>query len=96
MVEVRTHTVDTIAVWLSNRIAEELKAAPELISPDETFHNVGLNSLNTLIVSGDLAEFLGLDEFNPSMFWDYPTIGKLSQHVFELLQGATSVKGTAA
>lgn len=78
--------IDEIAGWLANRIATEMKVAPETIPPDETFYNIGLNSLNTLIISGELAEYLGLEEFNPSMFWDYPTIEKLAGHLSELAQ----------
>ncbi len=86
MADIRGHDADGITEWLVGRIAGELKVAPETIPLDETFFNVGLNSLNTLIISGELSDFLGIEEFSPSLFWDYPTIQKLAEHLAELPQ----------
>jgi acyl carrier protein len=83
MAELRGHGVETIANWLASRIAAETKQAPEAIALDEPFAKLGLDSLKTLIVSRDLGEFLGLEELQPSLFWDYPTITKLAEHLAE-------------
>jgi acyl carrier protein len=90
MAENRSYSVDAITGWLVDRVASELKVAPETISLDESFSNIGLNSLNTLIITGELGEFLGFEELNPSLLWDYPTIQKLAEHLTELQAPAGS------
>lgn len=88
MTEPESYSVDAICDWLVARIATELKIAPEAVPLDEAFFNIGLNSLNTLIISTELSEFLNVDELNPTLFWDYPSIQKLSEHLAESLAGA--------
>ena len=83
MSEVGLTSLDTIIDWLVERIARERKVAPDSIALDEAFFNIGLNSLQTLLISTELGEFLGMEEFNPSLFWDYPTIQKLAAHLAE-------------
>ena len=75
---------DRLISWLVDRIAHELRVAPETIGLDEAFFNIGLNSLQTLIISQELSEFVGDKELSPSLFWDYPTIHKLAAHLAEL------------
>jgi len=72
---------DAIIEWLVEHVAREVKIAPDGISVDEAFFDIGLNSLSTLIVSGELGEFLGYEDFNPTLFWDYPTIRKLAGYL---------------
>lgn len=81
MTDSGVHDEDAITEWLVEHVARELKLAPDSISVDEAFFDLGLNSLNTLIVSGELGEFLGCEDFNPTLFWDYPTIRKLAEHL---------------
>ena len=78
---------DAISAWLVDRIASEMNVAPETISLDETFSNLGLDSLKTLIITAKLGEFLGAEELNPALLWDYPTIQKLAEHLTGLVQG---------
>lgn len=72
---------DTIVRWLVEHVGAELKVDPESLPHDRAFFELGLNSLNTLVISGELAEFLGGDDLSPSLFWDYPTIEKLANHL---------------
>jgi acyl carrier protein len=81
------YRVDAISAWLVDRIASEMDVAPETISLDETFSNLGLDSLKTLIITARLGEFLGAEELNPSLLWDYPTIQKLAEHLTGLVGG---------
>jgi acyl carrier protein len=88
MVGASDQCVDAISGWLVDRIAREMNVAPETVSLDETFSNLGLNSIKTLIITGNLGEFLGAEELNPSLFWDYPTIQKLAEHLTGVVKGA--------
>lgn len=91
MAGVSDYRADAISAWLADRIAGEMNVAPETISLDETFSNLGLNSLKTLIITGELGEFLGVEELNPALFWDYPTIQKLAEHLTGLVKGTARV-----
>jgi hypothetical protein len=82
--------MDAIVAWLVDRIASELKVAPETISVDEAFANLGLSSLQILLVTGDLGEYLGIDDMEVSLFWNYPTILKLADHLVGLPRGTVS------
>ena len=78
---------DAISAWLVDRIASEMNVEPETISLDETFSNLGLDSLKTLIITAKLGEFLGAEELKPALLWDYPTIQKLAEHLTGSVQG---------
>jgi acyl carrier protein len=79
-----SYDADTLIDWLVEHIARQLKLVPDSIPLNEAFFDIGLNSLDTLIISSELGEFLGIGEFNPSLFWDYPTIDKLAEHLAKL------------
>ena len=83
--------VQEIEDWLANRIALEMNVAADSLPFDKSFYDLGLNSINTLVINGDLVEFLGCGELSPSLFWDYPTIAKLAEHLSTL--DATSAAG---
>lgn len=87
MAETSDYRVDAISAWLVDRIASEMNVEPETISLDETFSNLGLDSLKTLVITAKLGEFLGAEELNPALLWDYPTIQKLAEHLTGLVQG---------
>lgn len=81
MMATANHDSETIGEWLTARIASELKKLPDSIALDEAFANIGLSSLDTLIICGELGEFLGIEDLSPSLFWDYPSINKLAEHL---------------
>lgn len=78
------HDARQIEDWLIDRIATEVDTQPDSLPLDRSFFELGLNSLNTLVISGDLAEFLRMQQLEPSLFWDYPTISKLAEHLASL------------
>jgi acyl carrier protein len=79
-----SYDADTLIDWLVEHIARQLKLVPDGIPLNAAFFDIGLNSLDTLIISSELGEFLGFGEFNPSLFWDYPTVQKLAEHLAKL------------
>ena len=76
--------VQEIEDWLASRIARELNVDADSLALDRPFYDLGLNSINTLVINGDMVEFLGCGELSPSLFWDYPTIAKLAEHLATL------------
>jgi acyl carrier protein len=91
MSEQSRRNVDDLMNWLVDRIAAELQTPAEKISVEESFSNLGMTSLQTLLVTGDLGEHLGVEELEPSLFWDYPTIQKLADHLVAQRQSVAGV-----
>jgi 8-amino-7-oxononanoate synthase len=81
MSEIRGLNVDALAEWLIDRIAQEMEISPEEVSVDATFDDLGMNSLKVLIVANDLAEFLKVEEVPQPLFFNYPTIQRLAEHL---------------
>ena len=81
MSDIHELDVDTLTEWLIDRIAQEMEISPEEVSVDATFDDLGMNSLKVLILANDLAEFLKIEEVPQPLFFNYPTIQKLAEHL---------------
>ena len=75
---------ETIQAWMILRLSEALKVKPAQIDPRLRFDSYGLDSLTAYTLTGDLADWLGRD-LPATLFWDYPNIVALSQHLAEEL-----------
>lgn len=73
---------EEIQNWLRERIAEEIKTAPEAVSLDVLFANYGLDSIVIVTLVGDLEDWLEVS-LDPTIFWEYPTIEILSEWLAE-------------
>lgn len=72
-----------IIAFVKERVARETKLSPDQIDTDQYLGVYGLDSINSVHVLVELERFTGL-ELNPLLFWDYPTIHKLSKHLHQL------------
>jgi acyl carrier protein len=72
---------ETIRAWLVRKIAEELAVSEDAVKSDEPFSELGLGSRQAILITGDLEEFLGRSELDPTLLWDFPTIDKLARHL---------------
>ncbi|MET7479254.1 acyl carrier protein [Streptomyces sp. NPDC005648] len=84
-------TTEELTTWLSDRIALYLKRAPEEIDPAVPLAEYGLDSVAALSLCGDVEEDFDL-VLEPTVAWDYPTVGALATHLAESLaaEGAAS------
>ncbi len=73
-------SADACRDWLVRHLAERLKVAPAAINVHESFVNYGLDSMAVTTLSARLEEWLGR-RLAPNLFWDYPTIDSLAQHL---------------
>jgi len=89
MSEIPGFDVDKLSEWLIDRIANEMEISPDEVSVDATFDDLGMNSLKVLIVANDLAEFLNVEEVEQPLFFNYPTIQKLAEHLIREGRGTT-------
>ena len=73
---------DTLVDWLIDRIAGYLATSPAAIETDKTFGDYGLDSAFALNLCTDLETELRI-LVDPTVAWDYPTIGDLAGHLAE-------------
>ncbi|MEH1850174.1 MAG: acyl carrier protein [Nostoc sp.] len=75
-------TSQEISNWLVSYISDLLEIEPEETDIETTFDRYGLDSSAAVILTGDLANWLG-KEIEPTVMYDYPTIAKLAEYVAE-------------
>ncbi|MEH2323165.1 MAG: acyl carrier protein [Nostoc sp.] len=71
-----------IKEWLISYLADLLEIEPEQVNVETTFARYGLDSSVAVVLTGDLADWLG-KELELRLVWDYPTIASLAQHLNE-------------
>ena len=71
-----------IKEWLISYLSDLLEIEPEQINVETTFSRYGLDSSVAVVLTGDLADWLG-KELELRVVWDYPTIASLAQHLSE-------------
>ena len=68
---------ESIVAWLREYIAGILGVPVEKIDSDASFQQLGLDSSAAVGMTGDLADWLGI-EIDPAAAYDYPSIGALA------------------
>jgi len=74
---------DEIARWMADRLGAELGVPGETIDVTLPFAALGVTSIIGVSLAGDLADELAI-EVPPTLFWDYPTVEKLAEHLADL------------
>lgn len=82
-------TAETIQAWLIARLAPYLNVSPDDIDIDEPFADYSLDSSVAVTLTGELADWLNCD-LSPTLFWKYPNISTLAQHLAQEYQLAPS------
>jgi acyl-CoA synthetase (AMP-forming)/AMP-acid ligase II/acyl carrier protein len=77
----RTHPSASVADWLTEELARYLKVSSDEIDVSQPFAYYGLDSSVALSMTGELAEWLGREELDPTLFWEYPSIEALSNYL---------------
>jgi acyl carrier protein len=70
----------TIEDWLIETVAERLDLAPDDIEIDEPFTSYGLGSMDAVMLTGDLQDWLSR-ELSATLLWEYPTIKQLAAYL---------------
>jgi acyl carrier protein len=68
--------------WLVSYLAELLDIELAEIDMTVTFDRYGLDSAAAIVMTGDLADWLG-SELDPTLIYDYPTIEALVTNLLE-------------
>jgi acyl carrier protein len=66
--------------WLVSWLVAELDLDADGIDASQTFLSYGMDSMNAMMLAGDLEAALGT-RLSPTLAWDYPTINALGEFV---------------
>jgi acyl carrier protein len=69
-----------IAEWLAVELAAVAEVDYRDVDADAPFDVYGLDSVTAVNLVGKLEEWLGL-VLPPTLFWDYPTVATLADHL---------------
>jgi len=75
-----SHTEAEIQQWLISNIAALVEIDPANIDIQKPLEYYGMDSMQAMHLSGDLADWLG-QQLSPTVVWDYPTIELLASHL---------------
>jgi len=70
--------------WLTANLATYLKVESDEIDISQPFAYYGLDSSVAVSLTGDLANWLNLKQLDPMLFWEYPNIEALAQHLVSI------------
>jgi acyl carrier protein len=73
-------SAEEIERWLAARLAEGLEVSLEEIDPEGDLNGFGLDSAVGVEITGELERWLGLT-LPETLFWDYPTLRSIAQHL---------------
>ncbi len=65
---------------IKETITRETGLAEAEIDDSASFHSLGLDSIRAVVILDNLERRLGI-EMSPLLFWDYPTVGMLVDHL---------------
>ena len=71
---------ESLAEWMTRRLAGAIGIDPTEIDPDEPFARYGLDSVKAAHFAGELATIVGRD-VPLTLFWDYPSITAMARHL---------------
>ncbi|MBR8830412.1 MAG: 2-succinylbenzoate--CoA ligase [Chroococcopsis gigantea SAG 12.99] len=72
--------LNKIAIWLVNKIAQNIGVEPREINVKEPLISYGLDSLQAIRLSAELEDWLGV-KLSPTLAYDYPTIEVLADYL---------------
>jgi acyl carrier protein len=73
-----------IQEWLLSNLAIYLRVEPDQIDVSQPFAYYGLDSSVAVSLTGDLADWLHLKKLDPMLFWEYPNVEALAQHLVNI------------
>ncbi len=77
---VQARSVDEIRQWLLQRIGMQLDVPPQRLSEAQAFSEMGLGSLDMVLICDEFERWLG-GQLPPTTIFNYPTIAALAEHL---------------
>ncbi|MEQ9377178.1 MAG: acyl carrier protein [Imperialibacter sp.] len=75
-----------IADFIKNLIAKEIKKEVATIDDAVAFNDLGLDSVNSIFLLGDVEEHYKID-IDPLSLYNNPTVSSFTEHVYKLING---------
>jgi len=79
---------DEVRAWILAWVERELRVSAKEISTDTSLLNYGMDSVNAIMLVGDLESQLNL-RLPPTLVWDHPTVDALAKIVVSDALAAT-------
>ena len=79
-------TDEEISQWLVGALARTLDLEASEIDVQKPFSYYGFGSTETVMIAGDLEDWLGA-EFPATLAFDYPNVDSLARHLGQELDG---------
>jgi len=86
---VQTH-YENIQEWLISYLADVLDIDPDDIGTTVPFSRYGLDSSSTVVLTGDLMDWLGC-EIEPDIVYRHPTVQSLARFLAQAVYGERAV-----
>ncbi|HHP7231149.1 MAG TPA: SDR family NAD(P)-dependent oxidoreductase, partial [Xenococcaceae cyanobacterium] len=77
---VNPQQLSTLESWLVENIAQRLGVSAREIDKEEAFASLGLDSVQAIRLSADLADYLQV-KLSPTLIYDYPNISSLAAYL---------------
>ena len=84
---------EAIESWIKTWIGNELNLALDEIEMDKSFLNYGMNSVQAMMLVGDLEDQLAR-RLSPTLIWDYPSVDTLTEYLITVGSDETAVLGS--
>ena len=86
---ISTTDIETFVVaWLKEELEQDVDC-------QDDFATVGIDSLDAVRLTDDLADFIGVEELPVSLILDHPTTAKLAEHISSITQNTPSLQTDA-
>jgi acyl carrier protein len=79
--------IPEIAEWLTHQVADYLSMEPADVEADVPLAEYGLDSVFALGICGDIEERFDIT-VEPTLAWDYPTVGLIAEFVHSEIAAA--------
>lgn len=81
-----------IQKWLVGRMAETLSVSPQSIDVTVPLDELGLDSKAVMSLTGDIEQCFNIS-IEPTVLWDYSSVGELVAYLAKLCNKSGSGKG---
>jgi acyl carrier protein len=82
--DIEARSQEDIEAFLAQKLASSLLISPNDVDFTQPFSTLGLDSLRTMTLLGEIEVWLGR-KLSPTLFWNYPSISDLAAHLSEML-----------
>ena len=78
----QSRSADEIQDWIVQQLCDNLQMTPDQIDIGAPLESYAMDSAMAIGLTGDLEDWLG-KRVEPTVFYDYPTIEEVSEHLAE-------------